>query len=77
MLLTYLLYYYSAEALDHHLAAVRMYREHISQLEERRIRDDTAREEAKRKEKAFWEEKLRQEIIKAEEEVLPHVSQLI
>ena len=44
--------------------------EHISQLEERRIRDDMARAEAKRREKAIQEEKIRQERIKAEEEVL-------
>ncbi|KAI3467618.1 hypothetical protein Pfo_024280 [Paulownia fortunei] len=57
-----------AEALDNHLTAVQRDHEHISQLEERRIRDDAAREEAKRKEKALQEEKLRQERIKAEEE---------
>ncbi|KAK6139185.1 hypothetical protein DH2020_027064 [Rehmannia glutinosa] len=57
-----------AEALDNHLTAVQRDHEHISQLEERKIRDDAAREEAKRKEKAFQEEKLRQERIKVEEE---------
>ncbi|KAL0364243.1 UNVERIFIED_CONTAM: protein GLE1 [Sesamum angustifolium] len=57
-----------AEALDNHLTAVQRDHEHISQQEERRIRDDAAREEAKRKEKAFLEEKMRQEKIKAEEE---------
>ncbi|KAL0421471.1 UNVERIFIED_CONTAM: protein GLE1 [Sesamum latifolium] len=57
-----------AEALDNHLTAVQRDHEHISQQEERRIRDDAAREEAKRKEKALQEEKLRQEKIKAEEE---------
>ncbi|KAG8366005.1 hypothetical protein BUALT_Bualt17G0031100 [Buddleja alternifolia] len=57
-----------AEALDNHLTAVQRDHEHISQLEERRIRDDAAREEAKRKEKALQEEKMRQERIKAEEE---------
>ncbi|KAK6160293.1 hypothetical protein DH2020_003674 [Rehmannia glutinosa] len=56
------------KALDNHLTAVQRDHEHISQLEERRIRDDAAREEAKRKEKAFQEEKLRQERIKVEEE---------
>lgn len=70
MLLTNLLYYYSAEKLDNLLTAVQRDHEHISQLEERKIRDDAAREEAKRKEKAIQEEKLRQERIKAEEEVL-------
>ncbi|KAL0336060.1 UNVERIFIED_CONTAM: protein GLE1 [Sesamum radiatum] len=66
--LTSLFNYESAEALDNHLTAVQRDHEHISQQEERRIRDDAAREEAKRKEKAFLEEKLRQEKIKAEEE---------
>ncbi|KAK6160347.1 hypothetical protein DH2020_003728 [Rehmannia glutinosa] len=56
------------KALDNHLTAVQRDHEHISQLEERKIRDDAAREEAKRKEKAFQEEKLRQERIKVEEE---------
>ncbi|GFQ00684.1 protein gle1 [Phtheirospermum japonicum] len=58
-----------AEALDNHLTAVQRDHEHMSQLEERKIRDDAAREEAKRKEKALQEEKLRQERNKAEEEV--------
>ncbi|PIN01400.1 Nuclear-export-signal (NES)-containing protein/polyadenylated-RNA export factor [Handroanthus impetiginosus] len=57
-----------AEALDNHLTAVQRDHEHISQLEERRIKDDAAREEAKRRDKALQEEKLRQERIKAEEE---------
>ncbi|KAL8037818.1 hypothetical protein ABFX02_11G062600 [Erythranthe guttata] len=57
-----------AEALDNHLTAVQRDHEHISQLEERKIRDDAAREDAKRKEKALQEEKIRQERIKAEEE---------
>lgn len=65
-----LLNYGSAEALDNHLTVVQRDHEHISQLEEKRIRDDAAREEAKRKEKALIEEKIRQEGIKAEEEVL-------
>lgn len=56
-----------AEALDNHLTAVQRDHEHISQLEERRIRDDMAREEAKRREKAI-QEQMRQERIKAEEE---------
>ncbi|XP_073038900.1 mRNA export factor GLE1-like isoform X4 [Primulina eburnea] len=49
-----------AEALDNHLTAVQRDYEHISQLEEKRIRDDAAREEAKRKEKALIEETLGQ-----------------
>ncbi|KAL6529192.1 hypothetical protein OROGR_014815 [Orobanche gracilis] len=57
-----------AEALDNHLTAVQRDHEHISQLEERRIRDDATREEAKRKQKARQEEKMREERIKAEEE---------
>lgn len=62
--------YWSAEALDNHLTAVQRDHEHISLLEERKIRDDMARAEAKRREKAIQEEKLQQERIKAEEEVL-------
>ncbi|KAK4487395.1 hypothetical protein RD792_005972, partial [Penstemon davidsonii] len=58
-----------AEALDNHLTAVQRDHEHISQLEERKIRDDAAREEAKRKEKTLHEEKIRQERAKAEEEM--------
>lgn len=61
--------YHSAQALDNHLTAVQRDHEHVSQLEERRIRDDMAREEAKRREKAIQEEKVRQERIRAEEEV--------
>lgn len=64
------LIYYSAEALDNHLTAVQRDHEHVSQLEERKIRDDMAREEAKRREKAIQEEKMRQDRIRAEEEVL-------
>ncbi|XP_075504721.1 LOW QUALITY PROTEIN: mRNA export factor GLE1-like [Primulina tabacum] len=61
-----------AEALDNHLTAVQRDHEHISQLEEKRIRDDAAREEAKRKEKTLIEEKLQKEKIKAEEEARLH-----
>ncbi|XP_073037657.1 mRNA export factor GLE1-like [Primulina eburnea] len=61
-----------AEALDNHLTAVQRDHEHISQLEEKRIRDDAAREEAKRKEKTLIEEKLCKEKIKAEEEARLH-----
>nr|XP_016467550.1 PREDICTED: protein GLE1-like isoform X3 [Nicotiana tabacum] len=58
-----------AEALDDHLTAVQRDHEHRSQIEERRIRDDAAREEAKRKEKTLQEEKARQEMIRAEAKV--------
>ncbi|KAM7484168.1 hypothetical protein LguiA_000177 [Lonicera macranthoides] len=57
-----------AEALDNHLTAVQRDHEHKSQIEERRIRDDAAYEEAQRKEKALREEKVRQQKIKAEME---------
>ncbi|KNA25697.1 hypothetical protein SOVF_003200 [Spinacia oleracea] len=57
-----------AEALDNHLTAIQRDHEHISQLEERKIRDDAAVEEAKRKEKALQEEKLRQQKDKEEQE---------
>lgn len=55
-----------AEALDDHLTAVQRDHEHRSQIEERRIIDDAAREEAKRKEKALQEERAWQERIRAE-----------
>ncbi|XP_049391245.1 mRNA export factor GLE1-like isoform X2 [Solanum stenotomum] len=55
-----------AEALDDHLTTVQRDHEHRSQIEERRIIDDAACEEAKRKEKVLQEEKARQERIKAE-----------
>ncbi|XP_006340115.1 protein GLE1 [Solanum tuberosum] len=58
-----------AEALDDHLTTVQRDHEHRSQIEKRRIRDDAAREEAKRKEKVLQEEKARQERIKAETKV--------
>lgn len=70
IIIIYLLHYFSAEALDNHLTTVQRDHEHISQIEERKIRDDAAREEAKRKEKAIQEEKLRQERIRVEEEVI-------
>lgn len=57
-----------AEALDNHLTAIQRDHEHVSQLEEKRIRDDAAREEAKRKEKAIQEENLRKEKMKEEED---------
>ncbi|RWW27574.1 hypothetical protein GW17_00008001, partial [Ensete ventricosum] len=56
----------SAEVVDSHLSAVRRDHEKISQIEERRIRDDAALEEAKKK--AVLEEKLHQEKAKAEAE---------
>ncbi|KAG5604823.1 hypothetical protein H5410_026315 [Solanum commersonii] len=58
-----------AEALDDHLTTVQRDHEHRSQIEERRIRDDAASEEAKRKEKALQEEKARQERLRAETKV--------
>ncbi|KAK3026051.1 hypothetical protein RJ639_042543 [Escallonia herrerae] len=48
-----------AEELDNHLTAVQRDREHRSQIEEKRIRDDAALEETKRKQKAV--EKAQQE----------------
>ncbi|KAF3617708.1 putative spermidine synthase 1-like [Capsicum annuum] len=48
------------EALDDHLTTIQRDHKHRSQIEERRIRDDAAREEAKRKEQAIQEEKARQ-----------------
>ncbi|CAK9180536.1 unnamed protein product, partial [Ilex paraguariensis] len=57
-----------AEALDNHLTAVQRDHEYRSQIEERKIRDDAALEEAKKKEKTLQEEKLRQEKINAEAE---------
>ncbi|PHU07885.1 hypothetical protein BC332_24374 [Capsicum chinense] len=48
------------EALDDHLTTIQRDHKHRSQIEERRIRDDAAREEAKRKEQASQEEKARQ-----------------
>nr|GMD42012.1 protein GLE1 isoform X2 [Ipomoea batatas] len=58
-----------AEALDDHLIAVQRDHEHRSQIEERRIRDDAAREEAKKREKALQEEKARLEKVRAEAEM--------
>ncbi|CAL9193610.1 unnamed protein product [Musa hybrid cultivar] len=55
-----------AEVVDSHLSAVRRDHEKRSQIEERRIRDDAALEEAKKK--AILEEKLRQEKAKTEAE---------
>ncbi|KAH9772934.1 protein GLE1 [Citrus sinensis] len=57
-----------AEALDNHLTAVQRDHELKSQIEERKIRSDAAYEEAKRKERALQEEKIRQEKVKAEAE---------
>ncbi|KAK1381537.1 mRNA export factor GLE1 [Heracleum sosnowskyi] len=54
-----------AEDLDKYLTGVQRRHEHRSQIEERRIRDDAAVEEAKRRQ----EEKHRQEKIKAEAEM--------
>ncbi|OWM89697.1 hypothetical protein CDL15_Pgr024445 [Punica granatum] len=55
-----------AEGLDNHLTDIQREYELKSQIEERRIRNDAAHEEAKRK--ALYEEKLRQEKAKAEAE---------
>ncbi|KAK4760482.1 hypothetical protein SAY87_005375 [Trapa incisa] len=55
-----------AEALDSHLTAIQQEYVLKSQIEERRIRNDAAHEEAKRK--ALYEEKLQQEKAKAEAE---------
>ncbi|CAL1415078.1 unnamed protein product [Linum trigynum] len=55
-----------AEALDDHLTAIQRDHEIKSQMEERRIRIDA--EEAKRKEKAVQEERLRQERAREEAE---------
>lgn len=59
----------SAEVLDRHLSAIQRDHWQRSQIEEQRIRVDAALEEAKRKEKALHEEKMRQERAKAEAEV--------
>ncbi|XP_057420706.1 mRNA export factor GLE1-like isoform X2 [Lotus japonicus] len=56
-----------AEELDNHLTAVQQDRERRSQIEERKIRNDAANEEAKRK-IALQEEKKQQEKAKAEAE---------
>lgn len=56
-----------AEALDNHLIAVQRNHERKSQIEERKIRNDAAFEDAKRKEK-IQAEKMRQEKAKAEAE---------
>ncbi|XP_043724631.1 protein GLE1 isoform X7 [Telopea speciosissima] len=58
-----------AEALDNHLIAVQRDYEHRSQIEERRIRNDAAFEESKKREKALQEERVRQERTKAEAEL--------
>nr|GEU63383.1 protein GLE1 isoform X2 [Tanacetum cinerariifolium] len=56
-----------AEALDNHLTVVQRHHEYKSQIEEKKIRDDAAIEEAKRKQIALQEEKIRQERMKVEE----------
>ncbi|CAH9087850.1 unnamed protein product [Cuscuta europaea] len=66
-----------AEALDDHLISVQRDHEHRSQLEERRIRDDAACEEAKRREKGFLEEKARLEKNRTESEVQPKVIEAV
>uniref|UniRef100_A0A7N0T9J7 mRNA export factor GLE1 n=1 Tax=Kalanchoe fedtschenkoi TaxID=63787 RepID=A0A7N0T9J7_KALFE len=57
-----------AEVLDDHLTTIQRDHELKSQIEERKIRNDAAFEEAKRKDKALQLEKLRQEKVKAEAE---------
>ncbi|KAF5194226.1 Gle1 [Thalictrum thalictroides] len=61
-----------AEALDNYLISVQRNHEQKSQLEERKLRNDAANEEAKKKEKerVFQEEKLRQEKAKEEAEAV-------
>ncbi|PNX92352.1 nucleoporin GLE1-like protein, partial [Trifolium pratense] len=67
-----------AEALDSHLTAVQRDRELRSQIEERKIRNDAAHEEAKKK-VAMQEEKQQKEKAKAEAESpkLTHVRLLL
>ncbi|KAJ0968481.1 hypothetical protein J5N97_025398 [Dioscorea zingiberensis] len=55
-----------AQVMDSHLSAIQRDHEQRSQIEERRIRDDVAAEEAKRKERALLAEMVGQEKAKAE-----------
>lgn len=59
----------SAEVLDKHLSMVQRDHEQKSQIVERRIRDDAAVEEAKRREQSMKEEKIKQERARQEAEV--------
>uniref|UniRef100_A0A453P0F3 Uncharacterized protein n=1 Tax=Aegilops tauschii subsp. strangulata TaxID=200361 RepID=A0A453P0F3_AEGTS len=58
----------SAEVLDKHLSMVQRDHEQKSQIVERRIRDDAAVEEAKRREQSMKEEKIKQERARQEAE---------
>ncbi|CAM0945412.1 unnamed protein product [Alopecurus aequalis] len=57
-----------AEVLDKHLSMVQRDHEQKSQIVERRIRDDAAVEEAKRREQSMKEEKIKQERTRQEAE---------
>uniref|UniRef100_A0ACD5YW21 Uncharacterized protein n=2 Tax=Avena sativa TaxID=4498 RepID=A0ACD5YW21_AVESA len=57
-----------AEVLDKHLSMVQSDHEQKSQIVERRIRDDAAVEEAKRREQSMKEEKIKQERTRLEAE---------
>ncbi|XP_037452566.1 protein GLE1-like isoform X1 [Triticum dicoccoides] len=57
-----------AEVLDKHLSMVQRDHEQKSQIVERRIRDDAAVEEAKRREQSMKEEKIKQERARQEAE---------
>lgn len=61
-----LVYYCSAEALDSHLSLIQRDHEQRSQIEERRIKDDAALEEAKKREKALHEARVYQAKLEAE-----------
>ena len=65
----YLIASCSAEVLDKHLSLVQRDHEQKSQIVERRIRDDAAVEEAKRKEQSMKEKKIKQERARQEAEV--------
>ncbi|CAA6659570.1 unnamed protein product [Spirodela intermedia] len=57
---------FSAEALDSHLSLIQRDHEQRSQIEERRIKDDAALEEAKKREKALHEARVYQAKVEAE-----------
>jgi hypothetical protein len=59
----------SAEVLDKHLSMVQSDHEQKSQILERRIKDDAAVEEAKRREQSMKDEKIKQERTRQEAEV--------
>ncbi|VAH13118.1 unnamed protein product [Triticum turgidum subsp. durum] len=64
----YLIASCSAEVLDKHLSLVQRDHEQKSQIVERRIRDDAAVEEAKKKDQSMKEEKVNQERTRKEAE---------